>query len=59
MHYVEKRADLVSTAEGLFEAIGKGVIQAHINYEYELKDAAKAHQAIESGKTVGATVLIP
>ena len=59
MHYVEKRADLVSTAEGLFEAIGKGVIQAHINYEYALKDAAKAHQAIESGKTVGATVLIP
>ena len=59
MHYVAKRADLEWTARDLFKALGDRVISANINYEYELKDAVKAHKAIESGKTLGASVLIP
>ncbi len=59
MHYVAKRADLEMTANALFKAIGAGILDANINYEYPLKDAVKAHEAIESGKTLGATVLIP
>ena len=59
MHYVAKRSDLEWTARELFKAIGDGILDANINYEYALKDAAKAHAAIESGKTIGATVLIP
>lgn len=59
MHYVAKRADLERTARDLFEAIGTGILDANVNYEYPLKDAVKAHEAIESGKTLGATVLIP
>ncbi len=59
MHYVEKREDLETAAKCLFEAIDNGIVQANINYEYALKDAVKAHQAVESGQTVGATVLIP
>ncbi len=59
MHYVAKRNDLEWTARDLFKAIGDGVVSANINYEYALKDAVKAHQAIESGTTLGATVLIP
>ena len=59
MHYVAKRADLEWTARDLFKAIGDQVISANINYEYELKDAVQAHTAIESGKTLGASVLIP
>ena len=59
MHYVAKRSDLEWTAHDLFKAIGDKVISANINYEYELKDAVKAHRAIESGKTLGASVLIP
>lgn len=59
MHYIEKRADLEMTAKGLFDAIHNGVVKPNINYEYALKDAVKAHQAIQSGTTVGATVLIP
>ncbi len=59
MHYVAKREDLLQTASAVFEAMQQGIIRATINYEYALKDAAKAHQAIESGKTTGATVLIP
>ena len=59
MHYVAKRADLEWTARDLFKALGDQVISANINYEYELKDAVQAHTAIESGKTLGASVLIP
>lgn len=59
MHYVAKREDLVATANALFEVIDKGILDANINSEYPLKDAVAAHQAIESGKTLGATVLIP
>ncbi len=58
MHYVQKREDLDYTANGLFDALQKGIIRAHVNNEYELKDAARAHEAIESGTTMGSTVLI-
>ena len=59
MHYVAKRSDLEWAARDLFAAVGDGTLDANINYEYELQDAVKAHQAIESGTTLGATVLIP
>jgi len=59
MHYVDKREDLEYTANGLFEAIQNGIVRAHVKNEYDLKDAVRAHEAIESGKTIGATVLIP
>lgn len=59
MHYVATREDLEWTARDLFKAIGDGVISANINYEYPLSDAVRAHEAIESGKTLGAAVLIP
>ncbi len=59
MHYVAKRSDLEWAARDLFKAISDGILDANINYEYALKDAVKAHAAIESGKTLGATVLIP
>ena len=59
MHYLAKRSDLEWAARDLFKAIKDGVVSANINHEYALKDAVQAHRAIESGKTVGAMVLIP
>lgn len=59
MHYLAKRSDLEWAARDLFQAIADGILEANINYEYELKDAVQAHRAIESGTTHGATVLIP
>jgi len=59
MHYVAKRSVLEWTAKDLFAAMGNGILDANINYEYALKDAVTAHRAIESGTTSGATVLIP
>ena len=59
MHYVDKREDLELAAKKLFDAISSGIVEANVNYEYALKDAPKAHQTVESGKTVGATILTP
>jgi NADPH2:quinone reductase len=42
----------------LFKAISEGILHANINAQYALRDAVKAHQVIENGKTFGATVLI-
>ena len=49
---------MVAAAEVLFQTIRNGIIKPNINYEYPLKDAVKAHQAIESGTTTGASVLL-
>jgi NADPH2:quinone reductase len=59
MHYVAKREDLDATANELFDVIEQAVIRADINKEYPLKDAVKVHEAIESGATTGASILIP
>jgi len=59
MHYVAKQSDLELTVKDLFVAIGNGILNANINYEYALRDAVTAHRAIESGTTSRATVLIP
>ena len=59
MHYVSKRSDLEWASNDLFSALADGILEANVNYEYPLKDAVVAHEAIESGNTLGATVLIP
>ena len=59
MHYMAKREDLLTAARALFASIEKGIVSANLNYEYPLKNAVFAHKAIESGKTLGATILIP
>lgn len=59
MHYVAKREDLDWTARDLFAAIGDGTLSANITSELPLSEAVRAHEAIESGTTLGATVLIP
>ena len=43
----------------LFGAVKSGVVTADIGQTFALADAADAHRAIESGDTVGATVLVP
>jgi NADPH2:quinone reductase len=57
--YVAKREDLVKTAEDLFDKVGSGAVKIPINQKYPLKDAAKAHQDLESRGTTGSSILIP
>ena len=59
MHYLATRDDLEWAANDLFKAISKGTIKSKVNYEFQLKDAVKAHEGIESGKTAGSILLLP
>jgi NADPH2:quinone reductase len=57
--YSAARADLVSLAGDLFDAVKAGTVKIEINQRYALKDAVQAHRDLESRKTTGSTVLIP
>lgn len=57
--YTATRADLVSTANDLFDVVVRGIVKIEINQTYALKDAAQAHRDLEARKTTGSTVLIP
>lgn len=57
--YVAKRADLVATANELFDVVGKGIVKIEINQTYALKEAAQAHRDLEGRKTTGTTILLP
>jgi len=56
--YTAKREDLVKSARALFAAVKDGV-KIRVDQKFPLKDAAKAHRALEGRKTTGSTVLIP
>ena len=56
----------IADAEGLrkgsaalFGAMASGTLKPHVGQKFALSDVAEAHRAIESGKTVGATLLLP
>ena len=57
--YTAKPADLQATAADLFDALASGKVKAEISQAFALKDAAEAHRALESGKTVGSSILLP
>ncbi len=58
-HYLGKRGDLEAAATELFAVIADGRVKIQIGQTFPLKEAAAAHSALESRRTVGATVLIP
>jgi NADPH2:quinone reductase len=57
VHYTADREELLEGAGALFDVILSGVVRIMINQEFDLKDAARAHALVESGKTTGATIL--
>ena len=57
--YVATREDLVTTADELFDVVGRGVVKVEINQTYPLREAAQAHRDLEARKTTGSTVLLP
>ena len=57
--YTAKREDLIATANDLFEVVRSGKVKININQTFALKDAAKAHTALEGRATTGSTVLLP
>ena len=59
MTYTEKREDLETHAEDLFEVLQSGAVKIEISRTFPLKEAAGAHRVIESRKTTGSCLLIP
>jgi NADPH:quinone reductase len=57
--YTASRAELLETANDLFEMVGSGKIKVEVNHSYPLREAALAHRDVESRKTTGSILLIP
>ena len=55
--YTARRADLVATANDLFDAVQTGKVRIEINQRYAIKDAAQAHRDLEARKTTGCTII--
>ena len=59
VHYATPRAHMLEMARELFDLVLAGRIRSEPQQSYPLAEAAAAHRALESRKTVGATVLVP
>lgn len=57
--HVATRAELVATANSLFDVVSRGVVKLEINQTYPLREAVQAHRDLEARKTTGSTVLLP
>jgi NADPH2:quinone reductase len=57
--YTATREELETAANGLFEALARGVVKADIGQRYPLREAARAHIELESRNTTGASLLLP
>lgn len=57
--YTASRADLLATAEALFDVVRAGAVKIEINQTYPLAEAAQAQQDLESRKTTGSTIFLP
>jgi NADPH2:quinone reductase len=57
--YIANRKDLDAASKEVFEVLRDGTVKINITGRYDLKNAAQAHQAIESRKTTGAMILLP
>ncbi|MEZ0049992.1 NADPH2:quinone reductase [Mycobacterium sp. MAA66] len=57
--YIHDPAERAELADEFFGHVAAGRIKVEINQRYELADAVAAHRALESGRSVGSSVLIP
>ena len=56
--FIKSRAELQARAGDLFSRLAAGEIQSHVGQRMPLREAAEAHRALASRRTVGATVLL-
>ncbi len=59
MTYTAKRADLLASANELFDVVLSDAVKIEINQTYPLAETAQAHRDLEARKTTGSTVLLP
>ncbi len=57
--YTATRAELLATANHLFDMVASRKIKIDISAKYKLADAPRAHADMEQRRTTGSIVLIP
>lgn len=57
--HIRERSDLLAAAEALFQVLREGSVRVHIGQTFPLREAQRAHIALESRATTGSTLLIP
>jgi len=58
-HFIARPQDLQRRGASLFAALADGTLPGAVRHVYALGDAAAAHDALESRRTTGTTVLVP
>jgi NADPH2:quinone reductase len=59
IHYTRTAQELQDTADDLFAVMASGAVKIQVHQRFSLVDAAKAHEALHSRATTGATILLP
>ncbi|HEX4859888.1 MAG TPA: quinone oxidoreductase [Rhizomicrobium sp.] len=59
VHYTRDARELQETADDLFGVIASGVVKVEVRQRFKLAEATKAHEALHSRATTGATILLP
>ena len=57
--YATPRSNLLKMADELFDLVLQGQIRSEPQQVFSLAEAAEAHRALESRRTIGATILVP
>lgn len=57
--YTASREELVASAGAVFDRVKKGVLKPYIGKRYVLADIVQAHADLESGRTAGASIIVP
>jgi NADPH2:quinone reductase len=57
--YIATREELVARATDLFAWLAAGKLKVKIDREWPLRDAARAHEALEARRTAGKLLLVP
>ena len=58
MVYNATRAEMVASANALFDIVSSGKVKIRIDNRYPLAEAVQAHRDLEGRKTTGSTVLV-
>lgn len=57
--YTASNEDLRQSAAAVFAMFERGALRVSVNQRYALKDIARAHADLESGRTTGSSVILP
>jgi NADPH:quinone reductase len=57
--YTATREDLDLSANAFFAVVASGAVKVEIGQTFPLRDARRAHEALESRATIGSSVLLP